>query len=86
MKKAYLYLENGTVLEGKSFYAPYGEKVCVDNSGTMCYYIRGGHFPTDKIAEHWGNAIITTPISVASAHAWLKENPDAFIAALDAGC
>ncbi|MBE6958316.1 MAG: homoserine dehydrogenase [Ruminococcaceae bacterium] len=74
------------LLCGKSFYAPYGEKVCVDNSGTMCYYIRGGHFPTEKIAEHWGNAIITTPISVASAHAWLKENPDAFIAALDAGC
>ena len=72
------------LLCGKSFYAPYGQKVSVDNSACLCYYIRGGSFPADKVAETWGNAIITTPVSVESVHAWLKENPDAFIAALSA--
>ena len=74
------------LLCGKSFYAPYGEKVSVDNSGMLSFYIRGGNFPAEEIAERWGNAIITKPISVADAHAWLKENPDAFMAAFNAGC
>ena len=52
----------------------------------MCYYIRGGNFPSDKVADRWGNAVITKPVSVESVHAWLKENPDAFIAALNEGC
>ena len=74
------------LLAGKSFYAPYGEKVSVNSAVELSYYIRGGSFPADKVAERWGNAVITVPISVEAAHAWLKENPDAFIAALDAGC
>ena len=74
------------LLCGKSFYAPYGPKVSVDNSASLCYYIRGGNWPADKVADRWGNAIITTPVSVESVHAWLKENPDAFIAALNKGC
>ena len=74
------------LLCGKGFYVPYSEKVSVDNSAKACYYIRGGNFPADKIAQHWGNAIITKPVSVDSVHAWLKENPDAFIAALNAEC
>ena len=74
------------LLGGKGFYAPYGPKVSVDNSMKACYYIRGGNWPNDQVAERWGNAIITTPSSVESVHAWLKENPDAFIAALNAGC
>jgi homoserine dehydrogenase len=72
------------LLAGKGFYAPYGPKVSVDNSAEVCYYIRGGNFPADKVADRWGNAIITKPVSVESVHAWLKENPDAFIAALSA--
>lgn len=74
------------LLRGKGFYCPYGAKVSIDNSAPMCYYIRGGNWPADKIADRWGNAIITTPVSVVSVHAWLKENPNAFIAALSAGC
>ena len=74
------------LLCGKGFYVPYGEKVSVDNSAALCYYIRGGNFPADQIAQRWGNAIITKPVSVASVHAWLKENPDAFIAALNWAC
>ena len=58
----------------------------MDNSATLTYYIRGGNFPADQVAENWGNAVITKPVSVESVHAWLKENPDAFIAAFSAGC
>ena len=72
------------VLSGKGFYAPYGKKVSVDNSRKMCYYIRGGSWPTETVADHWGNAVITKPVSVADVHAWLKENPGAFIAAIPA--
>ncbi len=74
------------LLSGKGFYCPYGAKVSIDNSASMCYYIRGGSWPADKVTDRWGNAIITTPVSVESVHTWLKENPDAFIAALSAGC
>ena len=70
------------VLEGKSFYAPYGEKVCADNSEKLCYYIRGGKGLPASATEIWGNAVITEPVSVSAVHAWLKQNPEAFIAAL----
>ena len=74
------------LLCGKGFYAPYGPKVSVDNSAALCYYIRGGSWESDKIAERWGDAVITTPVSVDAVHAWLKENPNAFIAAFHSGC
>ena len=70
------------VLEGKSFYAPYGEKVAADNSEKLCYYIRGGKGLPASATEIWGNAVITEPVSVSTVHAWLRQNPEAFIAAL----
>ena len=70
------------VLEGKSFYAPYGQKVSADNSEKLRYYIRGGKGLPAPATEIWGNAVITEPVSVSTVHAWLKQNPDAFIAAL----
>ena len=72
------------LLQGRGFYSPYGAKTSVDNSVCMSYYIRGGSWSADKVADRWGNAVITTPVSVESVHAWLKENPDAFIAAFSA--
>ena len=66
---------------GKSFYAPYGGKVSVCNDVEMSYYVRGAQWPGET-AENWGQGIITAPVSVAAMHAWRKENPDAFIAAL----
>ena len=74
------------LINGRGFYCPYGAKVSIDNCATLCYYIRGGNWPADKVADRWGNAIITTAVSVEFVHNWLKENPDAFIAALSAGC
>ncbi len=73
------------LLRGNGFYCAYGEKVSIDNSTPLRYYIRGGNYPAENIAQRWGEALITKPVSVESVHAWLKENPGAFIAALPAG-
>ena len=68
------------VLEGKSFYAPYGEKVAADNSAELTWYVRGNWQGEAK--ETWGNAKIVQAVSVTEMHAWIKANPDAFVAAI----
>ena len=71
-------------LVGKGFYSPCGKKVSVDNSEKLTYYVRGAKdawLEANK-AENWGEAVVTVPVSVADMHAWLKNNPDAFIAAI----
>ena len=68
------------VLEGKSFYAPYGPKVKANNSDMLRYYVRGDW--NGEIEETWNGAVITKPVAVNAMYAWLKEHPDAFIAAI----
>ena len=68
------------VLEGKGFYAPYGETVAADNSVKLNWYVRGDWKGEAK--ETWGNAKIVADVSVTEMHAWIKENPDAFVAAI----
>ena len=68
------------VLEGKSFYAPYGEKVSADTSVELTWYVRGNW--QGEVAENWGEAVVTKAVSVADMHAWIKENPEAFVAAI----
>ena len=68
------------VLEGKSFYAPYGEKVEADSSVELTWYVRGNW--QGEVAETWGEAVVTKAVSVADMHAWIKANPDAFVAAI----
>ena len=68
------------VLAGKGFYAPYGGAVSADNSGTVRYYVRGGW--QRVVEENWGDGVVTAPVAVSEMHAWLKENPEAFIAAI----
>ena len=68
------------VLEGKGFYAPYGQKVAADNSGKLTWYVRGDW--KGEAADTWGNAKIVADVSVTEMHAWIKENPDAFVAAI----
>ncbi len=72
------------VLRGKGFYAPYGGVTPVCNQDTMCYYVRGGQWPAEETAEIWGEGVITKPVSVTALHAWRKENPEAFIAGIQA--
>ena len=68
------------VLSGKGFYAPYGGKVAADNSDKLTWYVRGGW--NGEAAENWGDAVVTAPVAVSEMHAWLKANPDAFVAAI----
>ena len=68
------------LLAGRGFYTPYGSKVAATNDEEMTYYVRGNW--DGEVADHWGNAVLTKPISVEAMHKWVKENPDAFIAAL----
>ena len=70
------------ILLGRGFYSPYGEKVTVCNDEKLCFYVRGGKDLPAAVSENWGSAVVTEPVSVAAIHAWLKENPDAFIAAI----
>ncbi len=73
------------LLEGKGFYAPCSGKVSVTNDGKMAYYVRGGSgaWLAENTAQHWGSAVITTPVRVAEIHSWLAEQPGAFVAALN---
>ena len=68
------------VLQGRSFYAPYGDKVAADNSEALRFYVRGNW--DGEVEETWGNAVVTKAVAVSQMHAWLKQNPDAFIAAI----
>ena len=68
------------VLEGKGFYAPYGGKVAADTSEELTWYVRGNW--QGEVAENWGEAVVTKAVSVADMHAWIKANPDAFVAAI----
>ena len=68
------------VLEGKSFYAPYGESIAADSSVEPTWYVRGNW--QGAVAEKWGEAVVTKAVSVADMHAWIKQNPDAFVAAI----
>ena len=73
------------ILAGKGFYCRYGEKVSVDNSEKLCYYVRGEQdvWIEENTAEKWDDAVLTKPVSVSDMHAWLKTHPGAFIAAMN---
>ena len=68
------------IRRGRGFYAPAGPKTAVHNRLEMCYYVRGDW--DGPIREDLCGAVITQPIAVADMHAWLREHPGAFIAAL----
>ena len=72
------------VLAGKGFYSPYGGKVAADNSAVRSYYVRGDvdSWLEENTRTHWNTAVITKPVPVSAMHAWLKEHPGTFIAAL----
>jgi len=74
------------VMSGRGYYSPYGGKVAADNSLLCSYYVRGAadEWLEKNKAEAWGEAVITKPVSVSVMHAWLKNNPNAFIAAMPA--
>ena len=72
------------LIRGNGFYCGYGKKVSIDNAEKLRYYVRYGADPwlqahTDEI---WDQAVITEPVAVEEMHRWLKDHPNAFIAAL----
>ena len=69
------------VLNGKGFYAPYGGKVKASNDEALTWYVRGPW--QGSVSEDWGGGVVTGPVFVTEMHRWLKENPDAFLAAID---
>ena len=71
------------VLSGKGFYCGYGEKVNVTNSDELRFYVRGqvDTWLQTHQQECWGEAVVTKPVSVNEMHGWLKDHPEAFIAA-----
>ncbi len=70
-------------LRGNGFYTTYGEKITVKNEDQLRYYVRGAAWDPQRTEEYWDDdAVITAPVSVEEMHAWLKENPTAFIAAM----
>ena len=72
------------LLEGKDFYSPYGGKVSAENDMKLSYYVRGGSdaWLEANTAEKWNDAVVTAPVAVSEMHAWLKTQPEAFIAAI----
>ena len=72
------------VLAGRGFYSPYGGKVSADNSLTRCFYVRGDKdaWLEANTADTWNDAVITGPVAVSEMHAWLKNHPGTFLAAL----
>jgi hypothetical protein len=72
------------VLQGKGFYSPYGGKIKAENAVELQFYVRGDRdaWLEENAAESWNNAIITKPVSVSAMHAWLKNHPGTFLAAL----
>jgi len=72
------------VLAGKGFYCGYGAKVKAANTDSLRFYVRGNAdaWLEANAAETWGNAVVTKAVGVADMHAWLKDHPEAFIAAI----
>ncbi len=72
------------LLCGKGFYSPYGKKVSAKNDGRMRYYVRGDRdaWLEANTKEPLSGAVLTGEVTVADMHAWLKNHPEAFIAAI----
>ena len=72
------------VLARKGSYSPHGGKASAINTSELCFYVRGDKdaWLEANTANIVGNAVLTKPVAVSAMHAWLKEHPGTFIAAL----
>ncbi len=69
---------------GHGFYSVCQGPAQVSNDVSLCYYVRGASdaWLESHTADHWGNGVVTGPVPVSQLHAWAKQYPDVFIAAL----
>ena len=72
------------LLSGNGFYAPCEGTVAAKNDEKLRFYVRGASdaWLESNTAETWGEGVLTVPTAVDEMHAWLKANPDAFMAAI----
>ena len=58
--------------------------VAAKNDEKLRFYVRGARdaWLESVTSESWGEGIVTAPVAVDEIHAWLKNNPDAFMAAI----
>ena len=72
------------LLSGNGFYAPCAGTVAAKNDEELRFYVRGESdaWLESVTAETWGEGIVTKSVAVDEMHAWLKEHPNAFMAAI----
>ena len=72
------------LLAGNGFYAPCTGTVAAKNDGLLRFYVRGASdaWLQSGTAESWGQGIVTEPVAVDEIHAWLKNHPVCFMAAI----
>ena len=72
------------LLAGNGFYAPCTGTVAAKNDGLLRFYVRGASdaWLQSVTAESWGSGVVTEPVAVDEIHAWLKNYPDCFMAAI----
>ena len=72
------------LLAGNGFYAPCTGTVAAKNDGLLRFYVRGASdaWLQSVTAESWGSGVVTEPVAVDEIHAWLKNHPDCFMAAI----
>jgi hypothetical protein len=58
--------------------------VAAKNDEELRFYVRGDSdaWLESVTAESWGEGIVTKNVAVDEMHAWLKEHPNAFMAAI----
>ena len=71
-------------LQGNGYYSVCKGSAGVSNEETLQFYVRGASdaWLESHTAERWGEAVITTPVSVAQIHDWCKNYPNVFMAAM----
>ena len=72
------------LLSGNGFYAPCVGTVAAKNDEKLRFYVRGASdaWLESIAAETWGEGTVTEPVAVDEIHAWLKNYPDCFLAAI----
>ena len=72
------------LLAGNGFYAPCTGTMAAKNDGLLRFYVRGASdaWLQSVTAESWGSGVVTEPVAVDEIHAWLKNYPDCFMAAI----
>ncbi len=72
------------LMAGNGFYAPCNGTVAAQNDEKLPFYIRGESdaWLEGRKAAVWGQGTVTKPLAVSEVHAWCKEHPSAFMAAI----